>query len=535
MDQDEPYSPDGYQDVDDPTGPVLTLADLRDQTALAEAAFGPTSIATSDVLVVDGTNITLRVRRGCLEIVDGVSPVGRRTRTIPRSEAGHAVRRVLVLGPGMISTEAMVWCQQQRLPLIVARTRTEPTMIGAAALYDHPGLRRRQALSAGTEGGMAVVRWLIDRRLQDQARVCERLGRPDQADSIQALRRALGPCRTVDDALIVEGKGADRFWQCWDRVEVRFATQDRARVPAHWYRFGGRRSPLLAGRWSNRYAADPVNALLNYGFKLAEVEATVACLSVGLDTGLGLLHADRQGRRSMSLDLMESVRGVVEETVLELLRARTFRKSNFAESPSGQVTLRPPLTHELVGALLPILRDALGPTTEQAARMIADGDLTVPTSLTGQRRGRRPRVRKPARFSFRCGGCGELLPPGQEHRAFCDDCLPAARQERGMSPVGTTKPKRVRPRRVYETASGAKRADTMRAKVAAQQAWEEAHRGERRPAPSEFEPIRAALAGVPLRRIAEAADCSDSGASAIRRGKLVPHLRFWEALANIRA
>lgn len=52
----------------------------------------------------------------------------------------------------------------------------------------------------------------------------------------------------------------------------------------------------------------------------------------------------------------------------------------------------------------------------------------------------------------------------------------------------------------------------------------------RRPDPSEFQPVSAGLAGVPLARIAEAMGVSVTAASRVRRGLLVPHVRHWEAL-----
>jgi CRISPR/Cas system-associated endonuclease Cas1 len=205
-------------------------------------------------------------------------------------------------------------------------------MVGAPAAFDHAGLRRAHALAPyvqttrGHSVAAAVTRWLLDQRLPDQARIAETmLGREDQAEAIHALRRALTAAHTVDDLLVVEGQAADRYWSCWQPVELRFASADRARVPGHWRRFTGRRSPLSANAWTNRHAATPGTALINYGMRLAEVESSIACLALELDPAMGLAHAVRQGRPSASLDLMEAVRGVVEEAVLTLIRDRTLR------------------------------------------------------------------------------------------------------------------------------------------------------------------------------------------------------------------
>jgi len=69
-------------------------------------------------------------------------------------------------------------------------------------------------------------------------------------------------------------------------------------MPAHWLAFAARTSPLTA---SPRTAADPVNAVLNYLYALLEAEVRIACLKVGLDPGIGVLHADQKARDSLAL------------------------------------------------------------------------------------------------------------------------------------------------------------------------------------------------------------------------------------------
>jgi hypothetical protein len=83
------------------------------------------------------------------------------------------------------------------------------------------------------------------------------------------------------------------------------------------------------------------------------------------------------------------------------------------------------------------------------------------------------------------------------------------------------------------TSSAELRAETMRGRVAEQQAWERGNRGTRRPDPSEFVPIREGLDGVRLDRIAEAIGVSRAAAGNIRKGRPVPHVRHWPTLAEL--
>jgi hypothetical protein len=101
-----------------------------------------------------------------------------------------------------------------------------------------------------------------------------------------------------------------------------------------------------------------------YGFRLAEVEASLACAAVGLDEGLGLLHADYPGRPSLSLDLLEVLRPEVESYILRVTRERAFRKSDFHEARDGHVRVLSPLSHELAEVMMPMCARQIAPYAE---------------------------------------------------------------------------------------------------------------------------------------------------------------------------
>ncbi len=135
---------------------------------------------------------------------------------------------------------------------------------------------------------------------------------------------------------------------------------------------------------SNRRAATPANAILNYLFALIEAEASLACHAVGLDRGIGLLHADQKARDSLALDLMEPIRPDAERYLLDLLTSNTFRARNFHETRTGNCRIRPPLTHRLAETL-PTWTTLLAPVAETVARQLAQAAEfaePVPTPLT---------------------------------------------------------------------------------------------------------------------------------------------------------
>jgi len=94
--------------------------------------------------------------------------------------------------------------------------------------------------------------------------------------------------------------------------------------------FESRRSDLATAD-SARRATRPIGALLNYLYALGEAETVLALQAVGLDPGLGFLHADTKNRNSAALDLLEAIRPDIDEYVARMLHKRVFSRNDFSE------------------------------------------------------------------------------------------------------------------------------------------------------------------------------------------------------------
>ncbi|MHA1249862.1 MAG: CRISPR-associated endonuclease Cas1 [Candidatus Helarchaeota archaeon] len=79
-----------------------------------------------------------------------------------------------------------------------------------------------------------------------------------------------------------------------------------------------------------RYAKDPVNALLNYGYGVLEGEIMRAVHFAGLDPYGGFYHVDRPGRPSLVLDLMEEFRQqFVDRVVISMISKKEVNAGEF--------------------------------------------------------------------------------------------------------------------------------------------------------------------------------------------------------------
>jgi CRISPR-associated protein Cas1 len=82
---------------------------------------------------------------------------------------------------------------------------------------------------------------------------------------------------------------------------------------------------------SGRYAPDPVNAMLNYGYGILEGEIWRAIHFAGLDPYGGFLHVDKPGKPSLVLDLMEEFRQqLIDKSIIKLLSRKEIKPEDFS-------------------------------------------------------------------------------------------------------------------------------------------------------------------------------------------------------------
>ncbi len=236
--------------------------------------------------------------------------------------------------------------------------------------------------------------------------------------------------------------------------------------------------------------------------------------------------------------------------MLTLLEERTFAAREFHEARNGVVRLMPPLPQALA-ALVPKVAQLAAPVVEQVAQRLAGTQgactkqLRIPTLLSEANRsaGRdgvryvpknevpttRPSTPNP------CRDCGTLLE--KQGRKYCDECLPAYRDERAasFSDAGRRRMAELRaagkdPSKGGEAAKrrGAKNSQWMKD----QAAWESVYGSKTYPEVFLRE-ILPHLQGVSLGVMAKATALSEQYCSQIRRGQYVPHQRHWMALSKL--
>ena len=124
----------------------------------------------------------------------------------------------------------------------------------------------------------------------------------------------------VDALRGLEGEAAQAYFGCIDAL---------VRVESPAFRFAGR---------SRRPPLDRINALLSFLYALLGHDCRSALEAHGLDPQVGFLHADRPGRASLALDLMEELRPVLADRLaLSLVNRRQVSAEDFGGAQAGGV------------------------------------------------------------------------------------------------------------------------------------------------------------------------------------------------------
>ena len=209
--------------------------------------------------------------------------------------------------------------------------------------------RREQFLAYNDERGFLLAKGFVIGKLLNQANLLRLLAKnrkptdPVLADRLYRAGRAVGELtskineisggiidRNRQTLMNIEAEGAKVYWDAMKQI-----------LPIE-LAFPGRET---------RGARDPFNAMLNFGYQMILFpEIWKAVSYAGLDPYAGFLHADRPGKPSLVLDLMEEFRQqVVDRTLIGLISKGVVKPEAIIaeESLEGRV-----LNREVVKALL---------------------------------------------------------------------------------------------------------------------------------------------------------------------------------------
>lgn len=479
-----------------------------------------------------GYGVRVRIERGHLILEDGIGPERRKGRF---ARVGHNLRRLVVVGSdGMVSLSALRWLADQDASFVMLDRSGSVLLTTGPVRPSDARLRRAQALSRESGVGMHIARELVTRKIQGQEHVIRnKFCNSAAPDLIAATRIDTRNANSIDALRQIEARAANSYWSAWRELAIRFPQRDMPRVPEHWRRFGFRKSPLTG---SPRLAINPPNAMLNYLYALLESECSLALAALGLDPGLGVFHLDSPSRHSLACDLMEAIRPQVDAYVLDWIRGQLLSREWFFEQRDGNCRLMGPFAGQLAETIQ-TWATAVAPVAEWVSKTFWSAlpkpsrPILNSTRLTQNHR----RISKGGGASISepiapkpphvCRNCGKPL-KRSDNRA-CGACAIVESRENMLDAaklgrIITHLPK-----------AQALRAATQRKHAADRRTWDPLGVPDWLTARFYRDEIMPNLASLTVPTICLAIGVSEPYASDIRRGRRVPHLRHWQALARI--
>lgn len=231
---------------------------------------------------------------------------------------------VIVASRGVsISADAVRECAERGIPIhFISSTGNPYASLYSSQLTGTIATRRAQLKAYDDERGVLAARAMALGKVLNQVNVLRYLSKnrkesePDLFDAIQEKvlqlldvaagleRITAGHIDEVREVILgAEGQAAQIYWQ---------GVKDLLKQDLDW---PGRRT---------RGARDPFNQALNYGYGILYGQVERALVLAGLDPYAGFLHADRPGKPSLVLDLIEEFRQpVVDRAILALATRRT--------------------------------------------------------------------------------------------------------------------------------------------------------------------------------------------------------------------
>jgi CRISPR-associated endonuclease Cas1 len=323
---------------------------------------------TQKPLILNGHGVKLRVERGSLLVQNGFThyPQAREEWRFFPADPDLPSRIVLLDTSGYLTIDVLNWLSSQNIPLIVLNWKGEVSTLTGFRAPD-PALQHAQLLAEINGTGLRLSVELIKAKITGSQATLNRLPITRAVDEALAtldfnLGELTGDVPDVETLRMIEARAANAYFKAWRDLELNWKGTNRHPIPPQWRAIGRRESLVSQG---NRHATHPVNAMLNYAYRMLESQVRISTVALGLDPTIGFLHANREGRVALVYDLMEPLRPKVDRVVLSLATSTTFTPRDFLLTQNGKCRLHPEFARRVVNLALRdnIIQDTVSKVT----------------------------------------------------------------------------------------------------------------------------------------------------------------------------
>ena len=215
------------------------------------------------------------------------------------------VDAVIITANALISTQAVRLCIEKQIQMVISSWSGKPiARLWSSTQGKSTQLRRNQYLNQDTVIGFDISVMILEKKLREQKTFLLYLKNNRKSHPVKLEHAA----STINNAikkiknftysknykatfLGLEGASAANYFQAISSIlPKKWLTEKRSQHPAH----------------------DPFNAVLNYLYGMAYADVEKIIILSGLDPNAGFFHQDSYGKPTLSYDIIEIVRPVVD-------------------------------------------------------------------------------------------------------------------------------------------------------------------------------------------------------------------------------
>jgi CRISP-associated protein Cas1 len=255
-----------------------------------------------------GVSINLKDNRICLK--GGSDPFTGEQESEEWFVTQIPYERIVISGKGYLSTEAVKLLGEKKINIIL--TDTYGNLIATMhKVMSSPTATKYRMAQYDTFRNPEKVAYLqknfLNAKLASQIKFLTSVHRPEvqeAIDSLSAYLTKIDKAKDKRDLLTIESRAGHLYFRNY------------ARLFDKKYGFISRHGGGI--RLSNRYASDPINGLLNYGYTILAGEIAKYVNGLGLDPYYGFMHAAHNSFQALVYDLIEPFRWLVEYSVYKI-------------------------------------------------------------------------------------------------------------------------------------------------------------------------------------------------------------------------
>jgi hypothetical protein len=221
-------------------------------------------LAKSKTIVISGIGCTLRVKNDALVVFPGKTHAAQEQSTKILHRAVHGVMSIiLITDKGLITLDAIKWCQEQNIALVMLGSRGNVVQSLSDSISDAK-LRRVQyaAMDNGKAGKICyeLVKRKVTSQLETLSQHDELPGKEHAIDTLEQAVKWFHLPHTPEKFLEInwlrtfEGRCADSYFSAWCSLPIKWDREAKRTIPPHWLTVGKRSSPLSHKAYGRRGA-----------------------------------------------------------------------------------------------------------------------------------------------------------------------------------------------------------------------------------------------------------------------------------------